>query len=236
MNIYSSNKIKIVVWGASGHAAVIANVLGFIENFEVVGFMDSINPDRKGELFCGKKILGGKEQLPYLKEQQIKHIALGFGKCMERIELGDLLTKEGFILMNLYHPNATIAKNAEIGIGTAVLAGAVIDPYCQIGDYCIINNNSTVSHDSNIGRGVHICPGVHMGGQVHIGDAAWIGIGSIILEKITIGSRSIIGAGSIVVENIPSGVVAYGNPSRVVRKVTEKDISRIIDTSGDEKN
>ena len=51
----------------------------------------------------------------------------------------------------------------------------------------------------------------------------WIGGGSTILSGVTIGDDSVIGAGSVVTKDIHSGVVAAGNPCRVIRKITEKD-------------
>ena len=44
-----------------------------------------------------------------------------------------------------------------------------------------------------------------------------------ILPGVTIGSNTVIGAGSVVVKDIPSGVVAVGNPCKVVRSITEED-------------
>lgn len=58
---------------------------------------------------------------------------------------------------------------------------------------------------------------------VHIGNRVWIGAGAIILPGVTIGDDSVIGAGSVVTKDIPRGVVAVGNPCRVMRKIEEKD-------------
>ena len=58
---------------------------------------------------------------------------------------------------------------------------------------------------------------------VHIGSRVWIGAGSIILPGVTIGDGSVIGAGSVVTKDIPAGVVAVGNPCRVMRKISERD-------------
>jgi len=46
-----------------------------------------------------------------------------------------------------------------------------------------------------------------------------LSIGSCVVDKATIGSGSFIGAGSVVVKDIPKGVVAYGNPARVIRPI-----------------
>ncbi|MCL2751299.1 MAG: sugar O-acetyltransferase [Firmicutes bacterium] len=61
---------------------------------------------------------------------------------------------------------------------------------------------------------------------VTIGDSVWIGGGAQIMPGVTIGSGTVIGAGSIVVKDIPGGVLAVGNPCRVVRKITEDDIKK----------
>ncbi len=45
-------------------------------------------------------------------------------------------------------------------------------------------------------------------------------------KRVTIGDDVVIGAGSIVTKDIPSGVVAVGNPCRVIRKITEEDKKR----------
>ena len=62
---------------------------------------------------------------------------------------------------------------------------------------------------------------VEYGKPVDIGSDVWVGGGAIILPGVRIGSRSVIGAGSVVTRNIPEGVLAVGNPCRVVRQITE---------------
>lgn len=58
---------------------------------------------------------------------------------------------------------------------------------------------------------------------VHIGRNCWIGAGAIIMPGVTIGDNTVIGAGSLVTRDIPSGVVAYGSPCRVIREISEHD-------------
>ncbi|GAL15018.1 galactoside O-acetyltransferase [Vibrio astriarenae] len=51
----------------------------------------------------------------------------------------------------------------------------------------------------------------------------WIGANTTVCAGVTIGNGSVIGAGSVVTKDIPAGVIAYGNPCRVVREITEDD-------------
>jgi maltose O-acetyltransferase len=54
---------------------------------------------------------------------------------------------------------------------------------------------------------------------VEIGDDVFVGMGAKILKGSTIGSGSVIGAGAVVTGAIPAGVVAAGNPARVIREL-----------------
>jgi acetyltransferase-like isoleucine patch superfamily enzyme len=54
---------------------------------------------------------------------------------------------------------------------------------------------------------------------VEIGDNVFVGMSVTILKGVTIGSDSVIGAGAVVSASVPSGVVAAGNPARVIREL-----------------
>ncbi len=58
---------------------------------------------------------------------------------------------------------------------------------------------------------------------VRIGRNCWIGAGAIILPGVTIGDNTVVGAGSVVTKDLPAGVVAVGNPCRVLRPIGERD-------------
>jgi maltose O-acetyltransferase len=58
---------------------------------------------------------------------------------------------------------------------------------------------------------------------VKIGNSVWIGGHVVINPGVTIGDNVVIGSGSVVTKDIPSGVIAMGNPCRVMREITEED-------------
>lgn len=86
-----------------------------------------------------------------------------------------------------------------------------------------------IGMDVKIGPGVHIytathpldaatrISGIESASPVTIGDAVWLGGRTVVCPGVTIGARTVIGAGSVVVKDIPAGVLAVGNPCRVVR-------------------
>ena len=61
--------------------------------------------------------------------------------------------------------------------------------------------------------------GIQLNRPITIEDGVWIGGGAIVLPGVTIGENSVIGAGSVVTRDIEPGVVAVGNPCRVIRSL-----------------
>ena len=61
------------------------------------------------------------------------------------------------------------------------------------------------------------------GKPIAIGSDVWVGGGAIVLPGVTIGSRTVIGAGSVVTRDVPDGVLAAGNPCRVIRAIEPGD-------------
>jgi acetyltransferase EpsM len=214
---------KLLIWGASGHARVVADIICLEGKYEIFGFLDTVNPERQGENFCGSPIFGDQEQLESLKTKGVEHIILGIGNCPARLKLSEFVCTKGFSLASAIHPTAIIASDVQIAPGTVIAAGVVINPGAKIGQNVIVNTCTSIDHECVIEDGVHLCPGVHLAGKVTVGRAAWVGIGATISDRVTIGAASIIGAGAVVLKDIPAGVIAYGVPAKVIRKAEAND-------------
>jgi len=210
-------RTPLAIWGTSGHARVVADIVRCGELFEIVGFLDDLNPDRHGQEFCYARVLGGRSELPRLLAAGVRHLILAFGDNAARYRLGAEMKKAGFSLGTAIHPRSIVAADARIGQGTVIAAGAVVNPHVTIGENVIVNTGATVDHDGVLGDAVHISPGAHLAGGVRVGCETWIGMGSLILEGRDVGARTIIGAGSVVTRAIGDDVVAFGVPARVVR-------------------
>jgi maltose O-acetyltransferase len=65
--------------------------------------------------------------------------------------------------------------------------------------------------------------GWEYGSPIAIGDNVWLGGGAIVCPGVTIGDDTVVGAGAVVTRDLPAGVVAYGNPARVVREIGDRD-------------
>ncbi len=213
---------KLVLWGASSHAIVIADIIRLRGDYEIVGFLDDINLHRHKTEFCGATILGGREQLDTLKDQNVRHLLMALGNNRGRLRLSQLARTKGFALATAIHPMTAIAADAQVGEGTVIMAGAVVNSGARIGENAIINTLAGVEHECVIQDGVHVSAGARLGGNVTVGLATTIEIGATVGAHVIIGADSVIGAGAVVLKDIPDGVLAYGIPARVIRS-TEQD-------------
>ena len=208
---------NVVIWGAQGHSLVVADILDRSGDHKVVGFLDTLNKIQPGLKRDNRPVFGSfadlKRSMP-----DVTHLTFGFGNCQARIDLAEEAKKEGFLLATAIHPSA-ILSDAEIGEGTVIAAGAIINSKVKLGRNVIINTGATVDHECVIEDGVHICPGVHLAGKVHVGKGTWVGIGSTVIDKIIIGAGCFIGAGSLVIRDIPDRVLAFGSPAKVRKQI-----------------
>ena len=122
----------------------------------------------------------------------------------------------------------TIGKNFYSNIHFSFIGGCTVDigdnvfigPYCTLatGIHSLIaeERRITVGADGNLHD-------YEYGKPIKIGNDVWIASNVTVCGGVSIGSGSVIGAGSVVTKDIPEGVLAAGNPCRVIREITEQD-------------
>ena len=201
------NDNKINLFGASGHAKVIMDIMTSC-NFEVGFLFDDDNSIVK---FNGFNVTSD------YKNEQINlyptNISIGNNLSRKRIF-------ESLPIINhrpLIHPSAVISQNASIADGTVVMPNATINSGAVIGRNCIINTSAVIEHDCFIEDYVHISPNAALAGGVRIMEGSHIGIGASIIQLIKIGKWSIVGAGSVVIKNAPDNSTVVGNPGKVIK-------------------
>lgn len=204
----SDCKEKIFVFGASGHAKVVIDVLekqGFFE----ISFIVDDDKHLKGNVFCNYPVIGGREELLQKKNTPARGI-VAIGRNGIRCSLSQWLEEHHYELVSAVHPSAQIGRDVDIGPGSVIMANAVVNPSTIIGRYVIINTGATVDHDCIVGKGVHIAPGSVICGTVRIGDASYLGAGSVVINNTVVGDKVMIGAGTTVYKDIPDGSRVVG--------------------------
>lgn len=207
-------KNKYIIFGASGHGKVIADILE-LNKEEIYCFADK-DIEKINQSIYGYKCLS-ENQVFEMEDicDYLFLVAIGDNRIRQKVVLE--LEKHNVKFGKAIHPSAQTAKGAEIGEGTVVIANTAINSDSIIGKHCIINTSSSVDHDNNLGDYVHISPGVHLGGGVDVGSFSWIGLGASVKNNIKIGTNVLVGAGSVVVNDLESDKVYIGNPAKFLR-------------------
>jgi len=147
-------------------------------------------------------------------------VAVGGDKGKMRLEMQEYLESEGLVALTAQHPTAFVADNASVGVGSQILAHAMVCVEVRIGRSCIINTGASVDHECHLDDGVHICPGARLAGCIEVGRFAMIGTGAVVLPRLKIGEGALVGAGAVVTKDVAAYTVVAGNPARVLRRVT----------------
>lgn len=172
-------------------------------------WLDGLSEDR---LHCKEKIYRYNGLNPKKRKAKDRLIKQILGKTGEEI--------------NIEQPfHCDYGYNIEVGENFFANYNLVILDIAKVK----IGNNAQIAPNVSIytaGHPVHPesrNSGYEYGIGITIGDNVWIGGNVCIMPGVTIGDNAVIGAGSVVTKDIPAGVIAAGNPCRIIREITEED-------------
>jgi sugar O-acyltransferase (sialic acid O-acetyltransferase NeuD family) len=205
---------RIAIIGASGHGKVTADA-ALLSGWDDVAFFDDILPENES---VGAWKVKGKSNMLLSDNTSFDEVIVAIGDNAVRLEMQQVLENKGIPIATIIHPASSVSTYTQIGAGSVVFAGAVINAYARVGRCCIVNTGSSIDHDCVVADGVHISPGAHLGGGTYVGKTTWIGIGAVVRQSITIGERVMVGAGAAVVNDIEPGLIVAGIPAREIIK------------------
>ena len=200
--------MKTFLYGASGHAKVIIEILEN-NNIDIAGLFDD-NRNIK-ELIDYKCF--GELDLAILENNELI-VSIGDNKIRKQIVEKYPQVNYGIAI----DKSANISRRASIDKGTVIMQGVSINSSVNIGKHCIINTNTSIDHDCKIGDFVHISPNVALAGNIQIEKGTHIGTGVNIIPNLKIGKYCIIGAGAVIINDIPDYSVVVGNPGKIIKK------------------
>lgn len=143
------------------------------------------------------------------------HIAVALGRddsLTARRQLIDRLTP-GHKFLTLIASTATCVNPTELGAGSAIMHGAIING-AKIGKHCIINSGAIIEHDVMIGENCFIGPGATICGSVEIGNDVIIGANACVRNGVKICSGAVIGMCAAVVTDILEPGIYTGIPAK----------------------
>lgn len=227
-----SDKINIVVIGASGHAKVIIDIIEKSNHYNIIGLIDSFKEASRS--IFDYTILGTENDLVKLsKTYNFSSGIIAIGDNLTRKLLYEKIIHEipKFEFINAIHPKAILGKNVEIGVGNAIMPGVIVNSDSKIGNFCILNTNSSLDHDGFMEDFSSLAPNATLGGNVTVGELASVSLGANIIQNITIGKNAIVGSGAVVIKDVLEYHVVTGVPAKTLRIIeTKKEIPLLNDT------
>jgi len=207
---------RVILWGGTGQAKAVRPIIEYFGARVIAVFDDTPNlspPFSDIELHLGRKAFPD-----WIEKQQRDGlgfcIAIGNPHGRVRLTLHEMLVNEGLAPVTIAHPTAWIAANAEIGVGSQILAGAIIGAEARLGRQCIVNSHALVEHEASLSDAVEIAPSATVLGLTQIGVNTLVGASATILSRLTIGSDVMIGAGAIISTDIRDKEIIHGQTKR----------------------
>ena len=208
----------LLLVGGGGHCKSCIDVIEQEGKYCIEGIIDS--KEKIGEAVLNYQVIAGDDSLAhYIKKGFTFLVTVGQIKtCNVRKRLFIELKNRNAALATIISPLARVSQYAQIGVGTIVMHGVVINAGALIEENVILNTNCLVEHDAVVGSNVHISTHAVLNGHVVIGEECFVGSNSTISNNVNVVGRTIIGAGSVVVSDVTIPGSYVGNPAKRLNK------------------
>lgn len=207
----------IVIIGAGGHAAVLADIL-LAQNCHIVALVAPDLPQKR-DVFASIPVFSDEVFLQHFSPNDAV-LVNGIGQLPYstlRQKIFEEYQSKGFQFRTIIADTAFVSAWASIQEGGQVLPHAVVQTGALIGMNTVINTGAIVEHDCHIAAHNHVAPRSVLCGDVSSGQGVYIGAGAIIIQGVEIEENAIIGAGSIITEHVPSQHITYPYRSPILK-------------------
>jgi len=197
----------VAVLGAGDQAIMVASVL-IDAGYAIGGFYTD---DRAA---IGNRILGIEvkgtiaDADPCLTPNGI--IAIGSNEARKKLAKSVPLN-----WITAVHPSVVVLPEVEIGKGTVIFPGSVVEVGARIGEHVILNTMSSAAHHCSIGDYVHLVK-ANVSSHCVVEEGVFMGIQSTLTPGISVGAWATIGAGSVVLHDVAPNETVVGTPARPI--------------------
>jgi sugar O-acyltransferase (sialic acid O-acetyltransferase NeuD family) len=185
----------LLLIGCGGHARSLIDLIESTGQWHIHGLLGF--PEQVGSSVLGYPVIGSDADLPSLRGA-CPAAVLAIGQLpgpAPRQRLAAQLEQLDFHCPVLISSHAVVSRHAQLGSGTTVGHGVIVNAAAVVGAHCILNSGALVEHDVQIGDHCHISTGVLVNGGVRLGSGSFIGSGSMIREGLELPDQTLIGAG-----------------------------------------
>jgi sugar O-acyltransferase (sialic acid O-acetyltransferase NeuD family) len=205
--------MNLFIYGAGGHAKVVATAAFETNSYEKIYFLDSAKKNFKFSEKSAIFSLNPEDDLLTSSVDAQSIIAIGDSHIRMKIALESI--NDNFI--SIQSPNSYLSQFSKISEGVFISAGAMINADSFIGPHAIINTGSVIEHDCKIGSFSHVGPNAALGGNVELGSNVFIGGGAFVNPNLSICNDVTVGSGSVVINDISEPGIYAGVPANKIK-------------------
>ncbi|TXI95623.1 MAG: acetyltransferase [Burkholderiaceae bacterium] len=205
------NKPGLILVGAGGHAGAVIDVVEQHGEYQIVGLVGSHKEVQTRRL--GYPVIGTDSDLSELAKMH-KFALVTVGQIQSpdiRMRLYELAVQAGFQLPIIVAPSAYVSHHADLGAGSVVMHGAIVNAGAKVGANCIVNTRALLEHDVSIADHCHISTGAILNGNACVGAGSFVGSASVVREGVSLGKRCVVGMGLSVRHNQVDGAQLNGS-------------------------
>jgi len=198
---------ELIIFGAGGHAITVSEV-AIINSPDIkITFVGESPEERIFNFPVASEI----------KNSKGKKFIVGIGNNTLRKSVYVECLRCGMIPVSIISKQAYIGLESKIGKGSFIANRCVIGAMSEMGENCILNAGSQLSHEVVLSSHSQLGPLSIAGGKTKIGSEVFIGIGGVVIDRISICNDVIIGANSTVIKDIDKPGTYVGSPVRKVK-------------------
>lgn len=177
--------MRLLIYGAGDFAPTVIELVRACGH-EAVGLVDDTRPR--------PEILGNLEQVTrsHPPEDYGFALAIGYRNLAGRWLAWQRARAAGYAAPILIHPRAYVADSAQVGAGSMVMAGALVDVRANVGAAVVLWPGVCVNHDTRIGANCFISPNATLCGFVRLGENSFVGAGAAVADRSQVPPASFI--------------------------------------------
>lgn len=206
---------NLVIVGSSGFAKEIKWIIDRINEvtpqYNFIGYIDKEQKDN---------VIGDDDYIVNYPKKLAVVIAIADPSIRKNI-VNKYSSNHNLLFPNIIDPSVIMSDSVQIGQGNIIGIGCILSVDVSLSDFCIINSDCTIGHGAIVGSYTTVYPSVNISGNVCLEKNVSIGVGTQVLQGLSIGERTIVGAGAVVTKDLQSDCVAVGVPAKVIKELRE---------------
>ena len=212
----------IAIFGAGGFGREVACLIRRINDshsspvWNFVGFFDD-GVEKGTSVSHFGTCLGGVCELNEWATPLDVCIAIGKGSIIKKIV--ERITNPLVEYPNVIDPKVVLndEESLQMGKGNILQANCSFSCDVTIGDFNVMNGSVAFGHDVIVGNFNSFMPAIRVSGEVKIGNCNFFGVGSIILQQITVKDNTTLAAGSVLMTKPKDGGLYIGVPAKMMK-------------------